>query len=132
MLERGKTTVSNELKRDEVSGAYTATKAQAKATIRRKASKYQSKKIVEHLPLQDFIHKTLLAGQSPGAVAGRLTSGAVCPASKPTVRRLSVPLEGYERESFDIAYYSTLTTRYQIKPLHLRCTDCKQKRPFGR
>ena len=75
MLERGKTTVSNELKRNEVSGAYTATKAQAKATIRRKASKYQSKKIVEHLPLQDFIHKTLLAGQSPGAVAGRLKAG---------------------------------------------------------
>jgi IS30 family transposase len=75
MLGRGKTTVSNELKRNEVNGAYIATKAQSKANVRRKASKYQSKKIVEHLPLQDFITKALLAGQSPEAVAGRLKRG---------------------------------------------------------
>jgi IS30 family transposase len=43
--------------------------------VRRRAAKYQSKKIVEHLPLQDFIGQALLAGQSPGAVAGRLKAG---------------------------------------------------------
>jgi len=75
MLGRGKTTVSNELRRNEVSGAYTATKAQAKATVRRKASKYQSKKIVTNFPLQDFLTKALLGGQSPEAIAGRLKEG---------------------------------------------------------
>jgi IS30 family transposase len=75
MLRRSQTAISNELKRNEVSGEYDAKKAQAKSVVRRKASKYQSKKIVEHLPLQDFIHKALLAGQSPGAVAGRLKEG---------------------------------------------------------
>lgn len=43
--------------------------------VRRRASKYQSKKIVEHPPLQDFIHQALLGGQSPEAVAGRLKAG---------------------------------------------------------
>ena len=43
--------------------------------VRRQASKYQSKKIVEQLPLQDFIHKALLAGHSPEAIAGRLKAG---------------------------------------------------------
>jgi IS30 family transposase len=75
MLDRGIGTISEELKRNQVAGEYNAKKAQAKSTVRRKASKYQSKKIVEHLPLQDFIHKALLAGQSPGAIAGRLKAG---------------------------------------------------------
>jgi IS30 family transposase len=43
--------------------------------VRRRASKYQGKKIVEHLPLQDFITKALLAGHSPEAIAGRLKEG---------------------------------------------------------
>jgi transposase, IS30 family len=43
--------------------------------VRRRDSKYQSKKIVEHLPLQDFITKALLGGQSPEAIAGRLKEG---------------------------------------------------------
>jgi IS30 family transposase len=75
MLSRGIGTISEELQRNQVTGEYDAKKAQAKSVVRRKASKYQSKKIVEHLPLQDFIHEALLAGQSPEAVAGRLKAG---------------------------------------------------------
>jgi transposase, IS30 family len=71
-MGRSQTAISNELKRNEVSGTYIATKAQAKMVVRRKASKYQAKKIVEHPPLQDFIHTALLAGHSSEAIAGRL------------------------------------------------------------
>lgn len=74
-MGRGKTTISDELNLNAVAGEYNAKKAQAKMVVRRRASKYQSKKIVEHLPLQDFIHQALLSGQSPEAVAGRLKAG---------------------------------------------------------
>jgi len=74
-MSRSQTAISNELKRNEVSGAYIASKAQVKSTVRRKASKYQSKKIVTNLPLQDFLAKALLSGQSPEAIAGRLKAG---------------------------------------------------------
>ncbi len=75
MLGRGKTTVGNELKRNEVAGEYNAKKAQAQMVVRRRDSKYQSKKIVEHRPLQDFITGALLAGHSPEATSGRLKAG---------------------------------------------------------
>jgi IS30 family transposase len=75
MLGRGIGTISEELQRNQVAGEYNAKKAQAKMAVRRRDSKYQSKKIVENLPLQDFITKALLTGQSPEAVAGRLKAG---------------------------------------------------------
>jgi len=74
-MGRGKSTISDELNLNAVAGEYNAKKAQAKMVVRRRAAKYQSKKIVEHLPLQDFIHKALLSGQSPEATAGRLKAG---------------------------------------------------------
>jgi transposase, IS30 family len=75
MLGRGKTTVGNELKRNKVSGTYDAKKAQLKATTRRKAAKYQAKKIVANTTLQTFIELALMQRQSPGAIAGRLKAG---------------------------------------------------------
>jgi IS30 family transposase len=75
MVGRGKTTISDELRLNAVSGTYVADKAQAKATARRKASKYQAKKIVTNHELQAFVDKALLAGQSPEAIAGRLKAG---------------------------------------------------------
>ena len=72
MLGRGKTTISNELSRNTVSGAYTAQKAHHKAAVRRKAAKFQGKKIIATPKLQQFIDKALLDRQSPQAIAGRL------------------------------------------------------------
>jgi transposase, IS30 family len=72
MLERGKTTISNELSRNKVADTYTAQKAHAKSTIRRKASKFQAKKIVTNQALQAFIDGALMEWQSPEAIAGRL------------------------------------------------------------
>jgi IS30 family transposase len=75
MLGRGKTTISNELERNKVDGTYTAKKAHQKATTRRKAAKFQGKKIVANSELQEFIEKALMQRQSPEAVAGRLKAG---------------------------------------------------------
>jgi IS30 family transposase len=75
MLDRGRTTISNELRRNTVSGEYIAKKAQDKSTARRKASKFQGKRIVANSELQEFIDKALLQRQSPEAIAGRLKAG---------------------------------------------------------
>ena len=75
MLGRSPNTVSYELNQNKVSGEYTAAKAQAKATSRRKAASFQGKKIVGNRLLREFVNKALIAGQSPEAVAGRLRAG---------------------------------------------------------
>ena len=58
-----------------VAGAYVPAKAQHKATVRRKTSKFQGKKIVDNHDLRDFIERQLLQPQSPAAIAGRLSTG---------------------------------------------------------
>jgi len=75
MLGRGKTTISNELGRNKVAGRYNAQKANTKAQVRRKAAKYQAKKIVTNTELQDFVDKALMQRQSPEGIAGRLKAG---------------------------------------------------------
>lgn len=71
-LGRSVCTVSNELKRNAVAGGYTPTKAHHKAIVRRKAAKFQGKKIVGNQPLLQFVEAELLKQQSPAAIAGRL------------------------------------------------------------
>jgi transposase, IS30 family len=54
---------------------YVPSKAQAKATVRRKAAKFQGMQIVKQRALNDFIDTALLKQQSPDAIAGRLATG---------------------------------------------------------
>jgi len=75
MLGRGPNTISYELNRNHVSDEYIATKAHTKATVRRKASKFQGKKIVANKELCSFIETALMEWQSPEAIAGRLKNG---------------------------------------------------------
>lgn len=75
MLSRGKTTINNELNRNEVAGDYDAQKADIKSKVRRRASKYQGKRIVSNTRLQEFIDKALMQRQSPQGIAGRLKAG---------------------------------------------------------
>ncbi len=75
MLERGKTTISNELARNKVADTYTAQKAQHKTYVRRKAAKFQAKKIVVNKELCSFVEKALMEWQSPEGIAGRLKAG---------------------------------------------------------
>ena len=58
--------------RNTVKGVYDPLKAQQKSYARRKYSKYQGKKIVQHPKLRTFIEKKLMDDQSPQAIAGRL------------------------------------------------------------
>ena len=75
MLGRGKSSISDEIRRNTVSGSYLSDKAHLKATTRRKASKYQGKKIVANQELCSFIETALMQRQSPQAIAGRLKAG---------------------------------------------------------
>jgi transposase, IS30 family len=74
-LSRSVCTISNELKRNAVAGEYTPAKAQHKATVRRKAAKFQGKKLVDDQALLQFVEAELLNLQSPAAISGRLKTG---------------------------------------------------------
>ena len=74
-LGRGLSTISEELNRNKVAGIYNPNKAHTKSQVRRKASKFQGKKIVAHQTLQAFIEAELLNQQSPSAISGRLATG---------------------------------------------------------
>lgn len=86
MLGRGRTTISDELRVNAVSGAYVGGKAHLKAQVRRKAAKFQGKRIVDNPDLQRFIDAALLSGRSPQSIAGRLKAG-LAPDNLPYVSR---------------------------------------------
>ena len=73
VLHRSISTLSDELHRNEVNGIYDAKKAHAKASTRRKNSKYQGMQIVAENELREFVEDNLLDGQSPENIAGRLS-----------------------------------------------------------
>lgn len=70
---RSLSTLSDELRRNQVRGIYDPKKAHHKAYVRRKYSKYQGMKIVRHGALRDFVETELLKGQSPKNLSGRIT-----------------------------------------------------------
>ena len=71
-LKRSVSTVSDEISNNSVRGKYDPKKAQHKAYVKRKYSKYQGMKIVEDRKLRKFITKKLYDDQSPRAISGRL------------------------------------------------------------
>jgi IS30 family transposase len=75
MLQRSPNTISYELTHNVVSDVYTSGKAHHKATVRRKAAKFQGKRIVANADLQNFVDKALMQRQSPEGIAGRLKAG---------------------------------------------------------
>ena len=75
MMGRGKTTISNEFNRNQVSGKYDSKKAHTKAHVRRKAARFQGQTIVANRVLNDFIDKALMQRHSPESIAGRLKAG---------------------------------------------------------
>jgi transposase, IS30 family len=72
-MGRATSAVWNEWKRNGVKGRYIAKKAHHKAYVRRKYSKYQGKKIVDHGDLKEAVDGLLRLGLSPETVAGRVT-----------------------------------------------------------
>lgn len=72
MLNRSVSTISDEIKYNNVNGVYNPQKAQHKATVRRQKSSFQGKKITAHPELRNFVDKHLLDGQTPEAISGRI------------------------------------------------------------
>ncbi len=99
-LGRGIGTISDELNRNKVAGIYDPKKAQVKATVRRKASKFQGMTVVANRELQDFIEWELLKLQSPAAIAGRLATGldGLPSASRDTIERYIRSVHGRKLE----------------------------------
>ena len=71
-LKRSVSTIHTELKLNLVKNKYDPHKAQHKAYVRNKYSKYQSMKIVENQELQKYIEIALHDDLSPEQIAGRI------------------------------------------------------------
>lgn len=71
-LTRSISTISEEIKRNSVKRVYHPSRAQFKAYVRRHSASYRGKKIVAHHTLRSFVERTLLDGQSPESIAGRI------------------------------------------------------------
>lgn len=71
-MERSRSAVWNEIRRNRVRGRYVPKKAHHKAYIRRRQSKYQGKKIIDHDGLKKKVDELLRLGLSPETVAGRI------------------------------------------------------------
>lgn len=69
---RSVSTISDEVRKNSVKGAYDPSKAHLKTYARRHAASYRGKRIMAHLSLQRFVERSLLDGQSPEGIAGRL------------------------------------------------------------
>lgn len=73
ILNVDKSTISREIKRRKLSnGSYNATRAQQKARVKRKQSKYQGMKVESDLELKQYIIAELKNKRSPDEIAGRI------------------------------------------------------------
>ena len=72
-INRAVSTISDEISLNQTNGIYDPKKANHKAYVRRKYSKYQGMKIVGNSQLQEFVDKKLYDDQSPKNLAGRIT-----------------------------------------------------------
>lgn len=73
-MERSTSTISDEIRLNNVKGKYDSIKAHHKAYVRRKYSKYQGMKIVQNPQLREFVETKLYDDQSPPNIAGRIAS----------------------------------------------------------
>lgn len=65
-------TISDEINRNSVRGIYDPEKAQHKAYVRRHMASFRGKSVIASKELRKFVEHHLLAGQSPGAISGRI------------------------------------------------------------
>jgi len=88
-LKRAYSSIWEEIDVGSNDGAYDAKKAQHKAYVRRRESKYQGMKIVQDDKLRDRVDELLYDDQSPEATAGRITDQEkyLPPVSGNSVRR---------------------------------------------
>lgn len=71
-LERSPNTISYEIKKNSVSGEYQARKANSKARVRKRMSKFQWKKINQCDELKNYVIDKLEQGLNPDEISGRM------------------------------------------------------------
>jgi transposase, IS30 family len=71
-MNRGKSSISDEIKNNSVNGVYDPDKAHAKARHRRRMSKYQGMKIVGDKELRKYVEDALYDDWSPEIISGRI------------------------------------------------------------
>lgn len=71
-LKRSPNTISREIKENSVKGKYDPYKANHKAYVKRKYSKYQGMKIVQNSQLREYVEEKLKKDWSPEQISGRL------------------------------------------------------------
>lgn len=71
-LRRSPNSISQEIKTNSVNGIYNPLKADRKARVKRKYSKYQGMKIVNNIQLRDYVEEKIKEDWSPEVIAGRL------------------------------------------------------------
>lgn len=72
MLDRGISCIANEIKLGKTNDIYDAKKAEAKAILRRKNSKFQCLKVAKNADLKKFVIENIKEEQSPEGISGRL------------------------------------------------------------
>lgn len=99
-ISRHPSTVYRELKRNSVAGSYQSAKADHKAYVRRRESKYQAMSIIKDMKLREFIEtKLLIDDWSPEQIAGRLAQGiGFEPVSSPTIYKYIRSVYGRQLE----------------------------------
>jgi transposase, IS30 family len=86
VLGRNHTSISREVRKNQVREVYDAKRAHHKAYVRRKYARYQGKTITEDIHLQQYIIERLAIGWSPDEIAGRMKrDGEPFSASKTTI-----------------------------------------------
>lgn len=71
-LKKNPSSVSREIKRNSVNGDYDASKADHKAYVKRKYSKYQGMKVRENPEIERYVEEKIKLDWSSEAIAGRL------------------------------------------------------------
>ena len=72
MLGRSVSSIADEIRRNSVKGAYSATKAHHKAYVKRKYSKIQCMKVAMDKDLRSYVETRIKDHQSPEGISGRL------------------------------------------------------------
>lgn len=130
-LSRSKGAISEELNRNEVNGEYDAKKAQHKACLRRKNSKYEGMKVVSDANLRQYIEKRIGEDDwSPEQVAGRLKNvdTGIKYASKEAIYKYVFSIYGRNLEN-NLRYKGKKKSRKRTKVGQLKNRTFIEERP---
>lgn len=129
-LERSPNSVSREIKLNSVNSAYNPRKAQHKAYVKRKYSKYQGMKVEENKELREYAKEKLKQDWSPEEIAGRIKNVEknIRYASRGAVYKFIFSPYGRRLEKY-LRYKGRKRRPKRIKVLQLKNRTFIEKRP---